>query len=304
MASSIHTPPTPAPTDAGNGHTEARLVRAPGRSPRRPSWWARLREQLWLPMTPAGPGGSAAAAAAAGPTPSGFPALDAVLPAGGWPAAGVVEVLAPQPGHPELALLGPVLCSAASHGQRTALLGQPAGVVFDPAQGCVATPGARATGTCEVPSHETLPRALSWLRAGRGGVLAVWLPELALADLRELQRAARRAHTTVFAVRPWSAHWDDHGEADLRVSLFAGKGGRWEVRVHLQPGAAAPTVRVPALGSTPARHLRVVQDPSDHRRTLLSGSFVDVCRELDRLAALERAAEAMLPGGARWVAAV
>ncbi|MCW7541232.1 hypothetical protein OOT46_25815 [Aquabacterium sp. A7-Y] len=264
------------------------------------SWWTRLREQLWLPL--ADVASSAVAERGTAVATSGFPALDAVLPAGGWPAAGVVEVLAPQPGHPELALLSPVLCSAASHGQRTALLGQPEGIVFDPSQGCMATPGARAATQASAPAAETLPRALSWLRAGRGGVLAVWLPELKTAELRDLQRAARRAHTTVFAVRPWSAHWDD-SEADLRVSLFAGKGGRWEVRVHLQPGAAAPTVRVPALGPAPARHLRVVQDPSDHRRTLLSGSLIEVCRELDRLAALECAAETSLPG-CRLVAAV
>ncbi|AKJ29254.1 hypothetical protein [Caldimonas brevitalea] len=300
------------------------------------SWWTRLVEQLGLPVGPSLRDWRAANQASAA-TPTGFPSLDAVLPAGGWPAAGVIEVLAPQPGRPELALLNPVLSEAAAQGRRHALIGQPPDAAFDTSEGGSKAPAvhgadsACATGPASplVPSAaadtavtaamplvarhtpatggsdaaasssetgrpDTLALALAWLRQGKDGVLAVWLPEFRPAQLRDLQRVARRARSMVFVVRPWVAHWDD-SEADLRVSLIAGKGGRWEVRVHLQAGGAAPTVRVPALGPAPVRHLRVVQDPSDHRRTMLSGSFVEVCRELERLAALERAAEPNRP---------
>ena len=65
--------------------------------------------------------------------------------------------------------------------------------------------------------------------------------------------------------------------------------------VHRQAAQAAPTVRVPALGPAPARHLRVVRDPQDRRRALLSGSFEQVCAELDRLAEIERQAESTQP---------
>lgn len=40
---------------------------------------------------------------------TGFPALDAVLPGGGWPRRGLVEVLSCSPGHGELTLWTPLL---------------------------------------------------------------------------------------------------------------------------------------------------------------------------------------------------
>src|SRR5262245_1576849 len=40
---------------------------------------------------------------------TGFPALDAGLPGGGWPRHGLVEILTPRPGVGELYLLLPVL---------------------------------------------------------------------------------------------------------------------------------------------------------------------------------------------------
>ena len=42
---------------------------------------------------------------------TGFAALDAGLPGGGWPRHGLVEVLTPQPGAGELYLLLPVLAA-------------------------------------------------------------------------------------------------------------------------------------------------------------------------------------------------
>src|ERR1044071_6445717 len=41
--------------------------------------------------------------------PTGFAALDAGLPGGGWPRHGLIEILTPQPGIGELYLLLPVL---------------------------------------------------------------------------------------------------------------------------------------------------------------------------------------------------
>ena len=44
--------------------------------------------------------------------PTGFPALDAGLPGGGWPRHGLVEILTPEPGVGELYLLLPALAAA------------------------------------------------------------------------------------------------------------------------------------------------------------------------------------------------
>jgi hypothetical protein len=43
--------------------------------------------------------------------PTGFPALDAGLPGGGWPRHGLVEILTPRPGVGELYLLLPALAA-------------------------------------------------------------------------------------------------------------------------------------------------------------------------------------------------
>ena len=264
----------------------------------RAPWWNRLCHQL----------GWADPAANDHTVPTGFPVLDAALPKGGWPQHGLVEVLVPRPGHPELTLLAPALVEAATRQQRFGVIAAPAvggsldaldrllSNEFEAAED-IPAPRLEASdqGEAEFRSHASaLPDAMNWLRKGTGGVLAVWLADLKTAELRELKRTARRRHTLVFVVRPWVASWDD-SEADLRVCLIAGKGHHWEIRVHPRPGLAAPTVRVPALGQAPARHLRVVRDPQDHRRALLSGTFVEVCAELDRLAAIEHLAESTLP---------
>ncbi len=65
---------------------------------------------------------------------TGFACLDAVLPGGGWPAAGVIEVVVeasqPPPLHPFL----PTMVDCARAGQRVVLVDVPAGVVpFTPA---------------------------------------------------------------------------------------------------------------------------------------------------------------------------
>jgi len=51
---------------------------------------------------------------------SGFPALDAELPGGGWPAGALTEILPAHEGIGELRLLGPALASLSRRGSRLA----------------------------------------------------------------------------------------------------------------------------------------------------------------------------------------
>jgi protein ImuA len=55
----------------------------------------------------------AASAGAGAVRPTGHAALDAELPGGGWPAAGLTELLLPTPGCGELRLLAPALAASA-----------------------------------------------------------------------------------------------------------------------------------------------------------------------------------------------
>ena len=68
-----------------------------------------------------------------GSVPSGFDALDRVLPGGGWPAAGLIELLVAGPGIGELRLLVPALERAIRAGQRAALV-HPPHVPYAPAR--------------------------------------------------------------------------------------------------------------------------------------------------------------------------
>ena len=56
--------------------------------------------------------GSALGGAAGPVRPSGFPALDAQLPGGGWPCRALTELLLPRPGLGEMRLLAPALAAA------------------------------------------------------------------------------------------------------------------------------------------------------------------------------------------------
>ncbi len=68
-------------------------------------------------------GGFARAGAPA--IPSGFPALDAELPGGGWPSGALVEILPAHEGIGELRLLGPALAALTERGLRLAWIAPP-----------------------------------------------------------------------------------------------------------------------------------------------------------------------------------
>ena len=58
--------------------------------------------------------------------PSGFAALDAELPGGGWPARALTELLLPHPGIGEVRLLAPALAAAQRDGRSVMLFDPPA----------------------------------------------------------------------------------------------------------------------------------------------------------------------------------
>ncbi|HEX2009645.1 MAG TPA: hypothetical protein VJN44_01790, partial [Roseateles sp.] len=56
---------------------------------------------------------------------TGFAALDAALPGGGWPGRALSEILQPQPGVCEWRLVGPALAPLLAGGRSLLLLGAP-----------------------------------------------------------------------------------------------------------------------------------------------------------------------------------
>src|SRR5689334_4298485 len=93
-----------SPQSPSRGLTPAQVLAEP----------AMLHPSLWRARS----GGAAGQNAV---LPSGFPALDAELPGGGWPVRTLTELLLPQPGVGEIRLLAPLLAPLARAGRSVLL---------------------------------------------------------------------------------------------------------------------------------------------------------------------------------------
>lgn len=209
----------------------------PGLSPLDAPLDARLAGRLWR--------GSSLGASTAPTLPSGFAALDAELPGGGWPLQAVVELLTPQFGVLEWRLLAPALCRwwaaqalpAAAPGRRarTAAPAPRSLLLINPPH-TPHLPGLQALG---LP-----PSALIWVAAGqpaqqlwaaeqaiksRVAVLA-WLPEARPEQIRRLQVSALSSDAPAFLVRPERAG-QQSSAAPLRLVVQPCEG--WALNVHL-----------------------------------------------------------------------
>ena len=160
--------------------------------------------------------------------PTGFAALDAELPGGGWPCGTLVELLQPQPSIAEWRLLGPALGQVAAAGRTIALVGLP-----KPPH----PPGLRHAGI--------EPERLLWLQAdtpaerlwcaeqlvGSGGCAVVaWLPQARAEQIRRLQLAAQGGDDLVVLCRPASA---EHEASAAPLRLHVALGADWQLRVRV-----------------------------------------------------------------------
>ena len=171
---------------------------------------------------------------------SGFAALDAVLPGGGWPCHTVTEILAPQSGMLEWRLLGPLLRQVCAAGRSVVLVGPPR-----PPH----PPGLRWEGISErqlVWVQTETPAERLWateqlVRANACGAVIAWLPQVRAEQVRRLQVLAAGCAGPVFLCRPASAA-QESSAAPLR--LLARVGLDWALRVDVFKRKGPP------LGST------------------------------------------------------
>ena len=155
---------------------------------------------------------------------TGFAALSAQLPGGGWPLGTLIDLLVQQHGIGELRLLRPAL---AALGQRPIVLLQPphapqalalAALGIDPAQLLWIRAGAGGHG------GDALWAAEQVLRSGCCGALLLWQAHARGDTLRRLHLAAQSADTLFCLLRPLAAA-QDASPAPLRLSLTAAAGG-------------------------------------------------------------------------------
>jgi len=156
--------------------------------------------------------------------PSGYAALDAQLPGGGWPRRALTELLLPHPGLGELRLLAPSLAATQRSGRLVMLFDPPAllsagaliqlGLDLDQLlvvqTRCRAVPGSDSLWACEQA-----------LRSGHVGALVAWLPQRLRAErLRRLQLAAASHDGAAFVLREPAAA-QRPSAAPLRLALRA-----------------------------------------------------------------------------------
>jgi protein ImuA len=170
---------------------------------------------------------------------SGFAALDAELPGGGWPCQALTELLLPRPGIGEVRLLAPVLTAVAAVSGRAAPEGSPRAMWFAPpalpcaqalaqlgvdAHRLVVVPGTQVS---QVPGSRARPPVdadLLWaleqaLRSGAAGPVLAWLPGPLSGDrLRRLQLAAQAHEAPAFVLRGLDAR-QQPSPAPLRLAL-------------------------------------------------------------------------------------
>jgi protein ImuA len=180
--------------------------------------------------------------------PSGFEALDAVLPGGGWPGHSLTEILTAHSGTLEWRLLGGLLRDVCAAGRSVVLVGPPR-----PPH----VPGLRLAGLqdkhlvwiqAETPA-ERLWSAEQLIKANACGALIAWLPQVRAEQIRRLQVLAAGCEAPVFLCRPASAA-QASSAAPLR--LLARTGLDWELLVDVFKRKGPPLQATLRLPSVPA----------------------------------------------------
>lgn len=220
---------------------------------------------------------------------SGFAALDAELPGGGWPTHMLSEILQAQPGCCEWRLLGPALGPLLRGAGASEGSGSPAGRRRGAA--AAAPPGGRQLLLINPPQqphlpglrlHGIAPQQLVWIaptqgvqalwaaeqaiKANAAAAVLAWLPEARPAQIRRLQAAALGSAAPVFLFRPLAAEAQSSA-APLRLVLSPGADWSLELRILKRRGPAhAQPLRLEALPAELAtllapRHLRPAPAP-------------------------------------------
>ena len=132
--------------------------------------------------------------------PTGHPALDQLLPGGGWPEAALSEILLAAPGAGELQLLWPTLARLTRAGERVVLVAPPC-IPYAPAW-LAAGVDLRWLLVIDTEEREALWAAEQCLRSGSCAAVLCWPQRIDDRGLRRLQLAAATGQTLGFACRP------------------------------------------------------------------------------------------------------
>ena len=165
--------------------------------------------------------------------PSGFPALDAVLPGRGWPGAALTEIVLEREGIGEIRLMLPALAWLQAQGRDVVWIAPPH-VPYAPALAAAGLDLARfLIVRCRSPADQLWAYEQA-LRAPECGAAFAWLGQHDDRVLRRLAVAAREGRT-------WGVLWRRPGQravtatASLRLALVQ-QDGRFAVYVLKRRG--------------------------------------------------------------------
>ncbi len=198
--------------------------------------------------------------------PTGFAALDAELPGGGWPTAALTEILPQHAGIGELRILGAAL-AALSAQQRTLAWIAPPHLPYAPALAASGIDLARLIIVTTRSPRETLWAIEQALRSKACGAVLAWPGAVKYAELRRLQLAAEDNSVLAVLFRPQQAAAETSC-ATLRLALDT-RHGQLAVRILKRRGAAlaAPIfLNLPAVASGRAFNPRLDSHAVDRTR--------------------------------------
>lgn len=170
--------------------------------------------------------------------PTGFAALDAELPGGGWPAGALIELLSDHPSTGEISLLLPLMRRTPAN--RWLIWVSPPLLPYAPALAAAGLPLSRLLLIRPRNAAEVLWASRQAAASTACALTLCWPQKADGAALRRLQLSAESSGTSLFLCRPHSAA-QQASPAPLRISLSLASGGlRLDILKRRGPPAAAP----------------------------------------------------------------
>ena len=182
---------------------------------------------------------------------SGFAALDAELPGGGWARGNLTEVLADGAGQGECILLLPALSALQREG-RWIILVAPPYALHAPAWISAGIDLARLVVVAPDKARDALWSAEQSLASGAPGAVVCWSAQIDAGQVRRLQVAAAEHDGLAFLFRPCRVA-SESSSASLRLRVSAAAQGRLAVEMLKRRGP-------------PCRHPLVLRVPRPLRR--------------------------------------
>jgi protein ImuA len=168
--------------------------------------------------------------------PTGYAALDAELPGGGWPRRALVELLLARPGEGELRLLAPAIAPLSRAGRGLLFIGPPA----EPSGEAFVQLGFDLPRCVLVRGPDVLWPLEQALRSGAAGAIVAWMPPGLRGDaLRRLQLAAQSHDGLAFLFRE-PAVARQASPAPLRIALAGASPDAIALKVLKRRGPARP----------------------------------------------------------------